>query len=211
MSGNVKLALSHVVPDLVLKVLKGQDPLHILGDGRPGPALHLRRRPRPRHPPRDGVAGGRQRRLQPLDRGDRRPSSSWPSASGTRSTPTAGRSTTSATRPFEHDVQLRVPDVRKAKDGPRLRGDDVARADARRGHPVDPRRGRRPAACDPVADMSAMADSKPPFGLGVLRFLPNPTLSDRGRSILNAAIVVLVPAGRHGSGPTSSSTTSPAT
>ncbi len=32
-SGNVKLAMSHVVPDLVLKVLKGQDPLHILGDG----------------------------------------------------------------------------------------------------------------------------------------------------------------------------------
>jgi nucleoside-diphosphate-sugar epimerase len=33
LSGNVKLAMSHVVPDLVLKVLKGQDPLHILGDG----------------------------------------------------------------------------------------------------------------------------------------------------------------------------------
>lgn len=33
MSGNVKLALSHVVPDLALKVLKGQDPLHIFGDG----------------------------------------------------------------------------------------------------------------------------------------------------------------------------------
>jgi nucleoside-diphosphate-sugar epimerase len=33
LSGNVKLALSHVVPDLVQKVLKGQDPLHILGDG----------------------------------------------------------------------------------------------------------------------------------------------------------------------------------
>ena len=33
MSGNVKLALSHVVPDLVLKTLKGQDPLHILGEG----------------------------------------------------------------------------------------------------------------------------------------------------------------------------------
>jgi len=33
MSGDVKLALSHVVPDLVQKVLKGQDPLHILGDG----------------------------------------------------------------------------------------------------------------------------------------------------------------------------------
>jgi UDP-glucose 4-epimerase len=34
MSGNVKLAMSHVVPDLVQKVLKGQDPLHILGSGR---------------------------------------------------------------------------------------------------------------------------------------------------------------------------------
>jgi UDP-glucose 4-epimerase len=33
MSGNVKLALSHVVPDLVLKMLRGQDPLHLLGDG----------------------------------------------------------------------------------------------------------------------------------------------------------------------------------
>jgi UDP-glucose 4-epimerase len=33
MSGNVSLAMSHVVPDLVQKVLKGQDPLHILGDG----------------------------------------------------------------------------------------------------------------------------------------------------------------------------------
>jgi len=33
LSGNVKLAMSHVVPDLVQKVLKGQDPLHILGKG----------------------------------------------------------------------------------------------------------------------------------------------------------------------------------
>ncbi|MDQ6879033.1 MAG: NAD(P)-dependent oxidoreductase [Candidatus Dormibacteraeota bacterium] len=33
MSGNVRLAMSHVVPDLCQKVLKGQDPLHILGDG----------------------------------------------------------------------------------------------------------------------------------------------------------------------------------
>lgn len=33
MSGNVKLAMSHVVPDLVQKVYKGQDPLHILGSG----------------------------------------------------------------------------------------------------------------------------------------------------------------------------------
>jgi UDP-glucose 4-epimerase len=33
LSGNVKLAMSHVVPDLVQKVVKGQDPLHLLGDG----------------------------------------------------------------------------------------------------------------------------------------------------------------------------------
>jgi UDP-glucose 4-epimerase len=32
-SGNIKLAMSHVVPDLVQKVLKGQDPLRILGAG----------------------------------------------------------------------------------------------------------------------------------------------------------------------------------
>ena len=33
LSGNVRLAMSHVVPDLVQKVLRGQDPLHLLGDG----------------------------------------------------------------------------------------------------------------------------------------------------------------------------------
>src|SRR5215470_574141 len=32
-SGNIRLAMSHVIPDLVQKVLKGQDPLHILGSG----------------------------------------------------------------------------------------------------------------------------------------------------------------------------------
>jgi nucleoside-diphosphate-sugar epimerase len=32
-SGNVSLAMSHVVPDLIQKILKGQDPLHILGNG----------------------------------------------------------------------------------------------------------------------------------------------------------------------------------
>jgi UDP-glucose 4-epimerase len=33
MSGNVRLAMSHVVPDLAQKIFKGQDPLHILGSG----------------------------------------------------------------------------------------------------------------------------------------------------------------------------------
>lgn len=32
-SGSVSLAMSHVVPDLIQKILKGQDPLHILGSG----------------------------------------------------------------------------------------------------------------------------------------------------------------------------------
>jgi UDP-glucose 4-epimerase len=33
-SGNVKLAMSHVVPDLVQKIIKGQKPLHLLGSGK---------------------------------------------------------------------------------------------------------------------------------------------------------------------------------
>ncbi len=33
LSGNVRLAMSHVVPDFIQKVIKGQDPLHLLGDG----------------------------------------------------------------------------------------------------------------------------------------------------------------------------------
>lgn len=32
-SGNVELAMSHVVPDIVQKILRGQNPLHLLGDG----------------------------------------------------------------------------------------------------------------------------------------------------------------------------------
>jgi UDP-glucose 4-epimerase len=32
-AGNVRLATSHVVPDLVQKVVRGENPLHILGDG----------------------------------------------------------------------------------------------------------------------------------------------------------------------------------
>jgi nucleoside-diphosphate-sugar epimerase len=32
-SGNVKLAMSHVVPDIIQKIIRGQYPVHILGDG----------------------------------------------------------------------------------------------------------------------------------------------------------------------------------
>jgi UDP-glucose 4-epimerase len=34
LSGNVKLAMSHVVPDLVQKVVKGQDPIRLFGNGQ---------------------------------------------------------------------------------------------------------------------------------------------------------------------------------
>jgi nucleoside-diphosphate-sugar epimerase len=33
MSGNIKLMMSHVLPDLINKILKGQDPVRILGEG----------------------------------------------------------------------------------------------------------------------------------------------------------------------------------
>jgi UDP-glucose 4-epimerase len=113
MSGNVKLALSHVVPDLVLKVLKGQDPLHILGDG--SQVRHY-------------TYGG------DLARGIRLAMES-PAAVNDDFNLSTARSTTVlelaeciwakvhgdgrpfgfvSDPPFEHDVQLRVPETRKA-------------------------------------------------------------------------------------------------
>ena len=114
MSGNVKLALSHVVPDLVLKVLKGQDPLHILGDG--SQVRHY-------------TYGG------DLARGIRLAMES-PEAINDDFNLSTAQSTTVlelaeciwskihtdgrpfrfvSDPPFEHDVQLRVPDVQKSK------------------------------------------------------------------------------------------------
>jgi UDP-glucose 4-epimerase len=115
MSGNVKLALSHVVPDLVLKVLKDQDPLHILGDGS-----------QVRHYTYGGdLAHGIRLAMES------------PKALNNDFNLSTARSTTVlelaecigskihtdgrpfgyvSDKPFEHDVQLRVPDVRKAKD-----------------------------------------------------------------------------------------------
>ena len=58
------------------------------------------------------------------------------------------RSATSRDPPFEHDVQLRVPDVRKAREVLGFEATTTARPDARRGHPVDPRRSSRPVACE---------------------------------------------------------------
>jgi nucleoside-diphosphate-sugar epimerase len=115
MSGNVKLALSHVVPDLVLKVLKGQDPLHILGDG--SQVRHY-------------TYGG------DLARGIRLAMESPAAVNEDFNLSTAASTTVLdlasciwhkvhgpdrafrhvSDPPFEHDVQLRVPDVAKARE-----------------------------------------------------------------------------------------------
>ena len=115
MSGNVKLAMSHVVPDLAQKVLKGQDPLHILGDG--SQVRHY-------------TYGG------DLARGIRVCMESEKALNEDFNLSTA-RSTTVrelaeviwrkvhgpekplnlvSDEPFEYDVQRRVPDVRKSKE-----------------------------------------------------------------------------------------------
>ena len=114
-SGNVKLALSHVVPDLVLKVLKGQNPLHILGDG---------------NQVRHYTYGG------DLARGIRTAMESPKAVNEDFNVSTAASTTVLELAqaiwdkvnggarpfryvtdpPFEHDVQLRVPDVRKARE-----------------------------------------------------------------------------------------------
>ena len=114
MSGNVKLAMSHVVPDLVAKVLKGQDPLHILGQGNQvrhytygGDLAHGIRlaMESPKALNNDFNLSTAQSTtvLQLAD-------TIWHKIKG--DAPFAYVSDA----PFEHDVQMRVPDVRKAKE-----------------------------------------------------------------------------------------------
>jgi nucleoside-diphosphate-sugar epimerase len=115
MSGNIKLALSHVVPDLVLKTLHGQDPLHILGEG---------------NQVRHYTYGG------DLARGIRIAMESPKAINEDFNLSTAASTTVLelaeaiwrkvngndkpfryvSDEPFEHDVQRRVPDVRKARE-----------------------------------------------------------------------------------------------
>src|SRR4029453_5810984 len=115
MSGNVKLALSHVVPDLVLKVLKGQDPLHILGKGD-----------QVRHYTYGGdlAHGIRLAMESPKALNDDFNLSTATSTTGLElaaplgwKIPGPNRPLNHASdKPFEHDVQLRVPDTRKARE-----------------------------------------------------------------------------------------------
>ena len=115
MSGNVKLALSHVVPDLALKVLKGQDPLHILGDGS-----------QVRHYTYGGDLAHGIRLALESDRLINEDVNLSTAASTTvlELAKAIWHKIHGPDRefayvsdpPFEHDVQMRVPDVRKAKE-----------------------------------------------------------------------------------------------
>jgi nucleoside-diphosphate-sugar epimerase len=113
MSGNVKLALSHVVPDLVLKVLKGQDPLHILGDGSQvrhytygGDLAHgIRLAMESPAAMNDDFNLSTSQSTTVLELAER----IWAKARGDDE---PFRYTCDP--PFEHDVQMRVPDTRKA-------------------------------------------------------------------------------------------------
>ncbi|MEO8463575.1 MAG: NAD(P)-dependent oxidoreductase [Chloroflexota bacterium] len=115
MSGNVKLALSHVVPDLVLKILKGQDPLHILGDGT-----------QVRHYTYGGdlAHGIRMAMESPAAENEDFNLSTATSTTVLELAEMIWRTVHGPDRPFhfvsdqpfEHDVQLRVPDVTKARD-----------------------------------------------------------------------------------------------
>ena len=113
-SGNVELAMSHVVPDLVQKVLKGQDPLHILGDGSQvrhytygGDLAHGIRlaMESPAAVNEDfNLSTARSTTVLELAR------CIWSRVH------TDGRPFRSVSDPpFAHDVRMRVPDVRKAK------------------------------------------------------------------------------------------------
>jgi UDP-glucose 4-epimerase len=113
-SGNVKLAMSHVVPDLVQKVFRGQDPVHILGTGDQvrhytyggdlarGIVLSLD------HPAAlnedfnmSTATGHTVKQLAAVI---------WKKMKGDIPL------TLSHDEAFEHDVQMRVPDVTKARD-----------------------------------------------------------------------------------------------
>ncbi len=115
MSGNVKLAMSHVVPDLCQKILRGQDPLHILGDG--GQVRHYT------------YGGDLARGIRLAVESDKAINDDF-NLSTARSTSVRElaeviwRKVNGPDRPlnlisdppYEHDVQMRVPDVRKARE-----------------------------------------------------------------------------------------------
>jgi UDP-glucose 4-epimerase len=115
LSGNVKLMMSHVLPDLVNKTLKGQDPLHILGEGNQircythgkdiarGIVMAMEN---PKAENNDfNISTSRATSV--LELGEL----VWKTVHG-NSKPFRYKSD----EPFKYDVQKRVPDVTKARD-----------------------------------------------------------------------------------------------
>lgn len=114
MSGNVKLAMSHVLPDLAQKALRGQDPLHILGDGMQvrcythgadlGRGIALCVEKPEAHNQDFNLSTARQTTVLELAE------LVWKQINADRPFRYVSDD------PFEYDVQYRVPDVRKAKE-----------------------------------------------------------------------------------------------
>jgi nucleoside-diphosphate-sugar epimerase len=115
MSGNVKLAMSHVVPDLCQKIIKGQDPLHILGDG--GQVRHYT------------YGGDLAKGIRMAMESSRAINEDFNLSTAESTTvrelaETIWRKVHGTSRPlhlvydppYEHDVQRRVPDVHKARE-----------------------------------------------------------------------------------------------
>lgn len=113
-SGNIKLAMSHVVPDLIQKIIKGQDPLRILGEG---------------HQVRHYTYGGDLARGIRLAIEHPEATNNDFNISTEQSTSVIGLAELIWTKinlnkpfryvsddPFPHDVQKRVPDCSKAKE-----------------------------------------------------------------------------------------------
>ncbi len=114
MSGNVKLAMSHVVPDLVQKIVKGQDPLRILGDGN-----------QVRHYTYGGdLAKGIRVCIEHDKAFNRDFNISTPESTTVRELADAiwkklkpGQPLRlESDKPFEYDVQKRVPDVKRSEN-----------------------------------------------------------------------------------------------
>ena len=132
--------MSHVVPDLVQKVLKGQDPLHILGDGEQvrhytyGGDLARGIRLCVEHPAalNEDFNLSTQTSTTVLELAEliwRKIHGDWKPFRFI------------SDKPFPYDVRCRIPSVEKARSAARLRGRHDPRRDSRRGDPLDRQAG----------------------------------------------------------------------
>lgn len=115
MSGNVKLMMSHVLPDLIKKTLEGQDPLHLLGDGSQircythgkdiARGIVMAMESSNAKNEDFNIASDRQTTVKELAE------MAWNEVHGNSKS-----FSFTSDKPYEHDVQKRVPDVTKAKE-----------------------------------------------------------------------------------------------